>query len=233
MACERFRDELTDVAAGQPAAAGTSAHLESCPSCRAELTALRRGLALADQVLGEIASAEPSPELPARIRRAAAEVDVAEPRPWRWAWVAVAAALFLAVGVAIRWRTGRVATPRQPIALASPSVSPMPVTPEGPSARPDVTTPGPAPTAGPRLATTEARRRPSAPPRRPAEPEVLVPPGQQEALLRFVALAHGQQVTPRTLQSTGVPSFDLAQPAPLEIKPLEIVPLDPAESPGT
>ncbi len=48
MACERFRDALADVAAGAPAPAGVEAHLASCEACRAELTALRQALAVAD-----------------------------------------------------------------------------------------------------------------------------------------------------------------------------------------
>jgi len=33
--------------------------------------------------------------------------------------------------------------------------------------------------------------------------------------------------------AAGQPSADLSAPADIEIKPLEIVPLDPAEAPGT
>ena len=72
MACERYRDALTDVAAGEPATAAVEAHLASCEACRAELHALRRTLAVADAEMAGLASAEPSPGLAARIRQAAA-----------------------------------------------------------------------------------------------------------------------------------------------------------------
>jgi hypothetical protein len=60
-----------------------------------------------------------------------------------------------------------------------------------------------------------------------------VPPGETEALLRFVALVHRQRLAPTSLAAAGQPSVDLAELAPIDIKPLEIVPLDPAETSGT
>ena len=65
------------------------------------------------------------------------------------------------------------------------------------------------------------------------EPEVLVPPGEAEALLRFAALVHRDRQAPTSLAAAGQPSADLAEPAPIDIQPLEIVPLDPAETSGT
>jgi len=67
----------------------------------------------------------------------------------------------------------------------------------------------------------------------PAGPEVLVPPGQTETLLRFVALVYRDRQAPASLAATGQPSADLAELTPLDIPPLEIVPLDPAENSGT
>jgi hypothetical protein len=66
-----------------------------------------------------------------------------------------------------------------------------------------------------------------------AEPEVLVPPGETEALLRFVALVHREHLKTTSLAAAGQPSGDLAELASIDIQPLEIVPLDPAESSGT
>ena len=67
----------------------------------------------------------------------------------------------------------------------------------------------------------------------PAEPEVLVPPGEAEALLRFVALVHRDRLAPTSFAAAGQPSADLAELASLDIQPREIVPLDPAEPSGT
>jgi hypothetical protein len=75
-------------------------------------------------------------------------------------------------------------------------------------------------------------RRPSRRPAR-AAPEVLVPRGEAEALVRFAALVHRDRHTPVAFLAAGRPSPDLAEPTVLDITPLEIVPLDPAETPGT
>jgi len=67
---------------------------------------------------------------------------------------------------------------------------------------------------------------------RPSAPEVLVPAGEREALMRFVALVHREGLQPSALSAAGTPSADLDEPAPIEIQPLEIVPLDPATAEG-
>jgi hypothetical protein len=48
-----------------------------------------------------------------------------------------------------------------------------------------------------------------------------------------VALVHRERLSPAALVAAGQPSPDLAELAPLDLKPLEIVPLDPAEPSGT
>ena len=68
---------------------------------------------------------------------------------------------------------------------------------------------------------------------RAGEPEVLVPAGEQQALLQFVALVHAQQASPAALLAAGQPSPDLPEPSDIRIEPLEIAPLDPAEAQGT
>jgi hypothetical protein len=42
-----------------------------------------------------------------------------------------------------------------------------------------------------------------------------------------------QRISPAALGTVGQPSTDLAELRPIDIQPLEIVPLDPAETPGT
>jgi len=68
--------------------------------------------------------------------------------------------------------------------------------------------------------------------------EVLVPPGEAEALVRLVARLQRERVAPPVMGVAGQPSPDLSVPDSIEvpsvdIQPLEIVPLDPAESSGT
>jgi hypothetical protein len=72
----------------------------------------------------------------------------------------------------------------------------------------------------------------------PAEPEVLVPPGERAALLQLAVLVSRQEAVPPALASVNQPSSELALPRAIDaeaidIKPLEIVPLDPADTNGT
>jgi hypothetical protein len=214
------------VAAGAPAPAPLEAHLASCEACRAELAALRQALSVADAEMAGLAAAEPSPALAARIRLALAE---AEPAPaWRfgWLWPAAAVAVTLLVALAV-WveRTPspapRVAARTEPTLAASP----VPVIPR------DFDLTGPEGSAVPTAGSAHARAHVAG--RNPAEPEVLVPPGEVDALVRFASLVHRDRHTPVAFLAAGRPSPDLVEPAALDITPLEIVPLQPAEAPGT
>jgi hypothetical protein len=226
MACERHRNALTELAAGAPAASGLETHLASCATCRAELAALRQALALADAELAELAGAEPSPDLAARIRHAVAS---AEPTPvWRhgWLWPATAVAATLLVALAVVAERGTAPAPEPRAAAdATPGVSA--------GAAPPAAEPLASSERHPVASFTVRASRPALRSRVAPEPDVLVPPGQEQVLLRFVALVHREQLTSSGLVAAGQPSADLAEPRPIEIQPLEIVPLDPAEDSGT
>jgi hypothetical protein len=235
MACERFRDALADVAAGEPAPAGVHAHLASCEACRADLAALRRALAVADAEMAGLLAVEPTTELAVRIRQAVAESDPSPGRRFGWLWPAVAAAATLLVALAVV--LGRTPLPEPRVAMDAPR--PDPVIPRdfggtGPEGSAVPADPSPADAnAGARGGRVPARSRSVGRHAIPAEPEVLVSPGEAEALLRLVALVHRERLTPPVLGVAGQPSADLAELALIDIKPLEIVPLDPAETSGT
>jgi hypothetical protein len=175
----------------------------------------------------------PSPQLPARIRQAVAGSEA--PPAWRfgWLWPATAVAATLLVALAV-W-VGRAPSPQSRVAMDESRPRPAASAPARPSA------------GGPVIlktldrmaadtAAAAAKGPPALPPRAPtvpSEPEVLVPPGESEALLRLVALVHRNHLSPASLAATGTPSADLAELAPLDIPALEIVPLDPAETSGT
>jgi hypothetical protein len=229
------------VAAGEPAPVALEIHLASCQACRAELRTLRRALAVADAEMAALASVDPSPELVARIRHAAAEAEVGgsalHGRPsssWRfgWLWPAMAAAATLLVALVVVTARTRSPEPR----VARGVVRPQP-TARAPVAQPsgEPAVPGVRET---NRAEGQSIRRPTGAPRGhkaslPPEPEVLVPPGESEALLRFVSIVHRQRLAPTALAAAGQPSADLAELASIDIKPLEIVPLDQAGTSGT
>ena len=242
MACERYREAVGDLAAGLPAPAGLDAHLATCEACRAELAGLRHALAVADTELARMLSAEPTPELAARIRRAVAESD---PSPgWRfgWVWPATATVATLLVALAVFLARGTPSAPESRMAVDAhgpqSAGSTRAVEAAGTDGLNDVVTPrspGQAGRRGVRSPGGSLGTRQAGVPRddRPPEPEVLVPPGETEALLRFVALVHRERLAPAALAAAGQPSADLAELASIDIQPLEIVPLDPAETSGT
>jgi len=305
MACERFREALADVAAGEPAGAGLEAHFATCEACGTELAALRQALAVADAEMVGLATAEPTPELAVRIRRAVAETSERSPalaarirravadgnepsrqrgplledeavawrRGWLWPATAAAATLLVALAVVLGRRTPwapepHVAVDARPLQSAAgtramepvgepvaPAHRPVgvdgnhPVTPRSsigvpadgqafsesfPGGRQVIAQGDPRSTrVGIRDANAPTRSRSVGHRAIQAEPEVLVPPGETEALLRFVALVHREHLKTTSLAAAGQPSGDLAELASIDIQPLEIVPLDPAETSGT
>jgi hypothetical protein len=234
------------VAAGGPASPALEAHLAACEACRLELDELRRALAIADAELGSLLSAAPSAELAARIRTALSEAPVAA--SWRPFWLpfaAVAAALLLALGVfALRDRqsssTGvALSAQRAADAVERPTTTgertPPAVEPAAPVLEP------PAAVASASSATPAIRPapvRPTASSARPGtsrapavEPEVLVPAGEAEALLRFAATVQRRSVTPASLLVADL-NAPLAESSDLAIRPIELVPLGPEEDSG-
>jgi hypothetical protein len=246
MPCERYGNALTDAAAGGPLPAALEAHLAACEACRAELLALRRALAVVDAEMAELASAEPSPGLAARIRQAvdASETGGSARREgswlalrfgWLWPAMAGAAATLL---VALAIVLGRSTGPTPGSRVAADVAQPQP-TDRAPVAEPtgEPVIPRDAVPAGPEGSAEAAD--PSSPGRavaprddEPSEPEVLVPPGETEVLLRFAALVRPRVVSSDSLLVADM-SGPLAEPKGVEIQPLVIAPLDPAEPSGT
>jgi hypothetical protein len=230
MACERYEDALTETAAGAPPAAELESHLAGCARCREQLEELRRTLALVDSDMRQLVAAEPSPELAVRIRRAAAEAEPQTTSRPVWLWPALAASALLIALVFVV--TGRGPARPSAVAVASPSPAIVHQPPTPPEEAPPSTALAPPGLSVPRHAAATSQH--AAPP----EPEVLVPPGEAEALLRLVALVNRDGVAPPVLGATGQASPDLAELrvidiGSIDIQPLEIVPLDPAETSGT
>jgi hypothetical protein len=237
MACERYRDALSDVSAGGSAAPELEAHLSTCEACRVELEGLRRALAMADDELGSLLLAAPSPELAARIRTAVsgAAADSAW-RPGLWlAFGGVTAALLVALGLLAQRKeqsaSTAIATQAQHAAEAveGPAPAVEPTTPATASATP--VAPAIAAVRSERVRTAVSFPSPGAPRTLAAEPEVLVPAGEAEALLRFAAHLRQRSVTPRSLLVADL-NAPLAESTDVQIRPIEIVPLDPEEDSG-
>jgi anti-sigma factor RsiW len=234
MACERHKDALSDAAAGGGAPAPElEAHLASCEACRGELEGLRGALATADRELARLLSAVPSPELPPRIRAAVAGSTPAA-QGWRpgigLALVGAAAALLVAV--LLVWQ--RHVPP--PVITVETKPSPSPgrgsETPAPVLGRNQSAAPAPAGERTPPVTASVSSDRSRRARNTVSEPEVLVPPGELEALLRYAANLRRRTLAPDALLVADH-SVPLPEPRYAAIQPLAIVPLDPDESAGS
>jgi hypothetical protein len=228
MRCERDEQDLTVGAAGGAITPDLESHLEGCAACRERLAEKQALLGHIDQVLTSHLDVEPSPALRRRVIARVAEAERARRRMARWgAATALAAGLAMALlagGLAHRspeTSSERTATgPNVPAdgAMKAETVAPVPSVPTaGAALTPHVVHRGSPPAAA----------RPAAAP----EPEVLVPPGQEEALRRFAASLREDAGTPRPLlRATATVESPVAPPPLIEIPVLASEPLsDPAD----
>ena len=177
-----------------------------------------------DRELQRALGVGPSPEFEARVRMRVAGESMAA--PWwsfRWRYVAGAAAIaavaVLAVVSGVRpQRTVRVTNTQQQARNTLPSLS----TPAAPNAiaaaPPHLALAHPAPAHPARAHPAPAHPAPSG--GDPA-PDVLVPPGEEQAIRMFAAAAWGQQHPAPAITAADEP----LQIAPVDITPLEIEPL--------
>jgi hypothetical protein len=156
-------------------------------------------------------SVAPSPDFAARVRARVAQ----RPQPaMRWRWLVPAAAAALLLAGAIAWmretRSGRAPS----VAVESPA--PPPTVAERPPA--PSSTAEPARAARTTVARVAARRA----------PEPIVPPGEEMRIARYVASVQKWPFESETLPRSD-PQEPLADPAPIEVAPLQTAPLVPDE----
>lgn len=229
MSCERYRSWMTDAAADElPENRCTELenHARECAACRQELQLVRTILEAID--LGVIAqtAAEPSPRLMEQVRqRIRDEASVAS--WWNARWVpAVACAAVLIVAASLWTLWPRNGTPHGLTASSAP-----PATAQG--ARPATVLTAKPKVTPERHGSMVALARPArklnvrrlerqrAALEVPEVPEVIVQPGQMEAVMRFAQALNSGQIDGAKLLADWK-----AADQPLEIKPLVIAPLE-------
>jgi hypothetical protein len=239
MNCERSRAMMAEAAAEAISArrrVELDGHLGSCASCRAEFERVRALLNAIDQSVVARAGLQDEPEVVGRLRqriaeeaeRSAAKVTEASNgfRSW-WATAAACAAvavLGLAVWVILPQKNSPqpITSVKQPAAITQVEIKPS-----SPGAIPSIAeTPHPPRNSG----GLHAGRIDAGRPRRmgngaamPAIPNVIVQPGQMQAILQLEAAIQSGKVdgTQLKLAGNGVNQ-------PIDIKPLTITPLDSA-----
>jgi hypothetical protein len=222
MACERYNDALSEVAAGGQSAEGFDAHLPECASCGAELVLLRRTMVIADDELQQLVAAEPRDGFVPRVRAAVVESRSRRISRVNWMWpsLATAAALLVVLVLGVT-RYFPKEEPAVAARVLEPARKPASISTAA------VTT---APAAAPAVPAPRARKVGRS---LPAQAEVLVPAGESDALFEFIAIVNSNRVIPAALGAAGRPSPPLAVLPPIEIEQIEIVPLDPPTSLGT
>jgi cytoskeletal protein RodZ len=254
MACERYEARLIEEALAPGSDAELSAHLPGCPDCRSELERQRE---LESRISGSIAAmvaAQPSPALLARVRQ---QID-AEESPRRSAWMQWAiggvAAASLA-GFAI-WFAGHALSRQsvsgpQPTQTAVGTPSPQVGAPNQSAQSSSIPTNAPSTKSVP-VAVEKHTANHSAPVRQrsarlaqvSAAPDVataatslsasapkfniIIPPGQREAVLRLVAAMQSGRVDVAGL----LKEPEQQQMKPLEIAPIKITPLEEKKTTG-
>jgi hypothetical protein len=225
MACKKYAGWLTHVALGQlfPASRYSElvAHLGNCESCREDYQRTQTAVSLADQAVSALTSGEPSSQFASRLRARIAN----ESAPDRSAWavripIVASVLIFIAiVGIAAaKWVERGAARRPLPVVASIPS--------EPATAATSATRPGTADRM-----TTSVRVHPHAAVRQ-RTPDVLVAPGQMQALLRLAEITRhrrGRAAIEVARHDDFVQSLEVT---PLEIQPLDVGKIEDFDSSG-
>ncbi|MBI2840388.1 MAG: hypothetical protein HYX75_18885 [Acidobacteria bacterium] len=219
MKCEGFGRLLTDLALGGSASPEMESHLSDCARCRVALEDQRRLISRIDEEIAASLDVAPSleflPKASLRIARQCAPTRSAF-RGWLLPVTAVAAGTIL-VGLCLWWRRSTV-LPSHPIAVKAPSAPPITFQPSPPSV--------PVPRA---VVTTRIKRASRVTPL--VEPEVLVPPGAEEAVRCLAEGLRYHSVDPARFLTAG---FVVVGPEEARVNaPLEAVRQFPTDLNGT
>ncbi len=220
MACEPYRHWLGDAALGALAPAREAklrAHVEECAACRAELERAQQLLAAIDCGIKASLAAEPSPDFAARVRRRLAEESLSS-RTWLSGWMVAAAGALAVLALVAVWlgqrRGSRMETAVRTEATPAPAQSrPSPVTQSSGA--------GEKPAAASAVRPARLARHSAAVAAN--EPEVLVPPGQWSAIVRFAQAVQSGRVDASSVLKEPAKSLLLEE---LKIPPLELARLD-------
>ncbi|HLW99569.1 MAG TPA: hypothetical protein VKR82_13055 [Candidatus Acidoferrales bacterium] len=222
MACERFEKALIEEAIAPGGDVKLASHLANCADCRKELALQRELQERITAGVGALVAEGPSPVLLARVRHQIAAEGAARAFPWlQWATaglaIAACALLWYAFRPQAQVRTPQVQSVNAPGQI-QPSTQQVPVLAAPAGKQPNRVEHRLAVSHRPKneiSAVTVAKNIPA------RNPEVIVPPGQREAVLRLVnALQSGRVDAASLLKPVQSGEFALLKIAPIEVKPL-------------
>ncbi len=212
--CEKYADWITDAATGGLAPSREPellAHAAGCDACREAYDHARELAAFVNRGVESLVSGEPSAHFNTRLRaRIAAERIPARPNWPAWAPIAAGVFALAALLLILVLRTQRTIAPSIANNSQPASVSLQPPNPPGTAQNP------PVQAARRRIPANHLKSAP--------QPEIIVPPGQLVAIMQFAAAVRSGHIDGDELLAA-----EEQTNAPLEIKPLEIVPLVPPQ----
>lgn len=219
MRCDDYDGDLIDCAAGAAASSGLEAHLGDCLACRQRLATQHELLAAFDRSLRTRLATEPSPAV---LERVASGLATPQATTFSSRRGMAAFAACLATAVVVGGILSRPSPVAAPVVTAATEPAPKVARRVG---APSEMSPSEVATA----VLVMPRRAPHAT-SRPArvlsevrrEPEVLVPPGQEEALRQFVISLRNDPRGSRPLLRAAASVEDAVEaPPPLDIPPLD------------
>ncbi len=218
------------------------AHLAQCGSCREAYQHARELNSQLDRGLESLLSGRPSPQFASRLRARIAEEQPAPRFSWlAWKPVLAGAALaaVFAVLVVVSWPPKRV-SPQPQVNHSRPSVASTAAPPRPPT----LTTTAPRQTRAHRgyavvqhrtafaativPASDHARRA-----NPPSEPEVIVPPGQAQALIQLAAAIRSGRIDGKQLITARKDMDKPIKIAPIKFRSIDIKPIEIAPQPDT
>jgi hypothetical protein len=242
--CGRVRGWMADAASSSLSEARRrefERHVGNCAACRAEFVRMENLLGQIDQSLRTDFAVEPSPHLSLRVREGiVAETQSARlTNGWlgRNSWlsaagVCVAMAALLIVVIAHRAnRPGSNFVQHQQIVNSAPAHVPPAPSRSASAENAPPRAPAHVRVSKPHLAVAR-NESPRNPRRQNTKPEIIIQPGQMQAILQFVTETRNGKINGGEIEE-GIKAAE----RPLEIKPLNIAPLDASaggasETPG-
>lgn len=223
MNCELCKMRMSDAAMdslSMPQRAEFACHIQACGSCRMEFGRVQALLQTIDSSVMTQAAAEPSSDFIRQVRiRIAAESAPVHSR-WRlWAPAAACATVvIIATAMWLVWPEGL--KPDRALKTAAVNVSSIAVNHSAPSSASGVAS-IPKKIAAIRSARPAAMRRRGRIKREQGAPEVVIPPGEAEAVLQLAAVLRSGK-----LDGAKLIAERKEAEKPIEIKPLVIPPLE-------
>lgn len=224
MNCERYKNALLDAAATNQKL-GVARHLERCPRCRMALQGERELLSRIDTALRARVNEDPQASFLAQVKVQVAKETLADAGPSPL-WSVTGAALALAL-IAMIYPLVNARQPRTGGNSRAPSMSASRIA--------GVTKTAHAVSAESGVRSRQHLSRRSQPKSAiPQEPEVLVPPDEQQAFAQFVARVAGRDAMAEAMVSpaankTAARNTDLPEVPSVDIADLQLDRVDPDE----